>query len=117
MPDRNLTSEQKTWRCFHCDEVLTTYAAARHHFGREQGSDPVCVIKAPGEWALVAALRNAEDQLARYRAEDGDVLRAMHSMASDHQQALRREEEKGYARGLEDAKKHPETLGLTRAAA
>lgn len=100
----NLTAEQKSWRCFHCDEVFTLYAAARHHFGREEGAQPVCLIKAAGEWALVDALRKAEDQLARYRAEDSDVLRAMHGMVSDHQVALRREEEKGYARGLKDAR-------------
>jgi len=103
MTDRTSNPVSKEWRCFHCDEVFTTYATARHHFGREEGAHPACLIKAPGEWALVAALRNAEDQLARYRAEDSDVLRAMHSMTADHQTALRQEEEKGFARGMRDA--------------
>lgn len=107
-----MSAEQKIWRCFHCDEVFTTYAAARHHFGRNESANPVCVIKAPGEWALVAALRAAEDQLARYRVEDSDVLRAMHSMVADHQVALRREEEKGYARGLRDAQHVEPTTDL-----
>jgi len=99
-----MTEEVKTWRCFHCDEVFMTYAAARMHFGREQDSKPVCVIKIPGEWEIVRALRNAEDKLARYRNEDSDVIRAMEAMQSEHYAALRREEEKGYERGLRDAR-------------
>jgi hypothetical protein len=105
----------KTWRCFHCDEVLRTPVDARNHFGNTHGSEAACLIKAPGEFAMLQALRNAEDELARYRSEDSDVLRAMWSAQSDHAAALRREEEKGYARGLEDAKAHPETLGLRSA--
>lgn len=104
MTDRSLTSNEKSWRCFHCDEVLTTEVDAANHFVRLDESEPACRIKAAGEFALLQALRNAEDQLARYRAEDSDVLRAMASMQSDYQQALRREEEKGYARGMRDAK-------------
>lgn len=106
----------KTWRCFHCDDVFRTQVDARNHFGSTEVSEPACLIKAPGEFALLQALRNAEDELARYRREDSDVLRAMWSMQSDHATALRREEEKGYERGLRDAKAHPETIGLQRAA-
>lgn len=106
----------KDWRCFHCDEVFHTEMEARNHFGSTEVSEPACLIKAPGEFALLQALRNAEAELSRYRREDSDILRAMWSMQADHATALRREEEKGYARGLEDAKAHPETLGLQRAA-
>jgi len=105
----------KEWRCFHCDEVFTTEVDARNHFGSDQSSEPACQIKVAGEFALLQALRNAEDQLARYRNDDSDVLRAMWSAQADHATALRREEEKGYERGLRDAKEHPETLGLQRA--
>lgn len=105
----------KTWRCFHCDEVLRTPRDARLHFGDTHGSEPACLVKAPGEFALLTALRNAEEELARYRREDSDVLRAMWSMQADHATALRREEENGYERGLRDAKAHPETIGLQRA--
>jgi hypothetical protein len=94
----------KSWRCFHCDDVFHTEMEARIHFGSAQDSDPACRIKMAGEFALLRALRNAEDELARYRNEDSDVLRAMHSMQSDHSIALRREEEKGYGRGLRDAR-------------
>jgi hypothetical protein len=94
----------KTWRCFHCDEVFRTQVDARNHFGSTEASDPACKIKAPGEFALLQALRNSEDELARYRREDSDVLRAMWSMQADHATALQREEEKGYERGLRDAK-------------
>lgn len=92
----------KDWRCFHCDEVFHTEMEARNHFGGTQDAEPACRIKVAGEFALLTALRNAEIELARYRREDSDIIRAMHSMQADHAQALRREEEKGYARGLKD---------------
>lgn len=97
-------ASEKNWRCFHCDDVFHTEMEARNHFGSTESSEPACRIKLAGEFSLLRALRNAEDELARYRLEDSDVLRAMHSMQSDHAQALRREEEKGYERGLRDAR-------------
>jgi hypothetical protein len=112
-PSKEQTRE---WRCFHCDEVLRSSIDARLHFGGSEASDPACLIKAAGEFALLQAFRNSEDELARYRNEDSDVLRVLWSTRADQAEALRREEEKGYARGLEDAKAHPETLGLQRAA-
>lgn len=97
----------KQWRCFHCDEMFTTQVDAENHFGRYEHDTPACVIKASGEFALLRALRNAESQLLRYHSEDSDVMRAMASMQSDHIQALSREEEKGYARGVRDARAMP----------
>ena len=67
-------------------------------------AEPVCIIRSAGENALLSALRNAEEELSRYRAEDSDVLRAMWSMQADHRQALSREEERGYTKGLTDAR-------------
>lgn len=117
----NQTSEHKSnpglergWVCFHCWEYFPpTFAgqqAARHHFGDTPIEQPACTIDA-------RAFRAMQDLCARYRTEDTDLHREIARMQADHEAALRREEEKGYARGLEDAKKHPETLGLTRAAA
>lgn len=67
-------------------------------------AEPVCLIRTAGEGALLTALRNAEDLLAAYRAEDSDLIRAMFSMRADHAEALRREEERGYAKGLADGR-------------
>jgi len=107
---RKIPVLQNTWRCYYCGEVCRSEVDARNHFGSLPGSEPACQIKQPGEFALLQALRNAEDQLARYRAEDSDTQRAMYSMQSDHQQALRREEETGYARGVADMRKEVEEL-------
>lgn len=95
------------WRCFHCGDTFTLAQRrwAAEHFGREQDAEPVCLIRTAGEGALLTALREAEDQLAGYRAEDGLILRAMYSMRGDHAQALIREEERGYAKGVVDARK------------
>lgn len=104
------------WRCFHCGETFTKPQErwAREHFGRDCSAEPVCLIRSAGENALLSALRAAEDELAGYRAEDSLIIRSMHSMSADHVRALIREEEKGFARGLEDAKRYPESIGLSR---
>jgi hypothetical protein len=95
------------WRCFHCGETFTRAQErwARDHFGRDCMAEPVCLIRTAGETVLLTALRNAEDELTRRRAEDTDELRAMWAMQADHAVALRRQEELGYARGLADARK------------
>lgn len=106
------------WTCFHCGDHFPGDCSgqyhARQHFGRTPDATPVCLMRVPGEYHLLRALRAAEDSLARYRTEDGDMHRAMSAMQSEHAQALIREEEKGYARGLEDAQKYPGTIGLAR---
>ena len=92
------------WRCFHCGDAFTKAQEqhARDHFGRDCSQTPVCLIREPGEYQVLRALRDAQDELAAYRAEDTTLMRALHSMAADHSQALRREEERGYERGLRD---------------
>ncbi len=92
------------WRCFHCGETFTKAQErwAREHFGRSQDAEPVCLIRTAGESSLLSALREAEDQLASYRAEDSLIIRSMCAMAADHAQALIREEEKGYNKGVRD---------------
>jgi hypothetical protein len=92
------------WRCFHCGDAFTKAQVkhARDHFGRDEGQTPVCLMREPGEYHVLRALRDAQDELASYRAEDTELHRALAAMASDHGTALRREEEIGYARGLRD---------------
>jgi Na+-translocating ferredoxin:NAD+ oxidoreductase RnfC subunit len=92
------------WRCFHCGDTFTKAQAkhARDHFGRDCSETPVCLIREPGEYHVLRALRDAQDDLAAYRAEDTELHRALYAMSSEHRQALIREEEKGYARGLRD---------------
>ena len=100
-----MTERAVYWRCFHCGETFTRAQErwAREHFGRDVSAEAVCLIRTAGESALLSALRQAEDQLIAYRAEDSAILRAMMAMQADHALAMRREEERGYAKGLEDA--------------
>lgn len=100
------------WRCFHCDDVFTTVGAASDHFGPHPAATPGCVIdkilpeggtNTQRGLGLLMALRKAEAELMRYGSEDTDLHRAMHRQDCEHRQALIREEEKGYARGLADA--------------
>lgn len=97
---------RKQWRCFHCDEVFTSYKLAREHFGADEGKDAACQLKSH-EGHILTALRKVEDQLDRYRDEDSDLMRAMYALEADHQDALRRAEEQGYEKGLRDAKTAP----------
>lgn len=94
------------WRCFHCNETFTKDQEehARDHFGRVPNDVPVCLIKEPGEYSLLRVLRILEHQIAMYRAEDTDLLRAMCSMAADHRVLLVEQEQIGYDRGLRDGR-------------
>jgi hypothetical protein len=89
----------------YCGETFTTPGSARDHFGAYQDATPGCIIRVQlgEERGLLMALRRAEAELARYRAEDSDTDRAMHGMRADHARALIRAEELGYERGLRDA--------------
>lgn len=95
------------WRCFHCGDTFTLAQKrwAAEHFGKREDQEPVCLIRTAGESALLAALRDAEDQLESYRSEDNLILRSMWSMQADHRQALIREEGRGYEKGVADARK------------
>jgi hypothetical protein len=89
---------RRTWRCFHCDEILIDPDAAALHFGRSDLARPACTVS-------LARLRELEALLSRYQAEDSNSDRRYHAMMADHAVALRRAEETGYARGLRDAGK------------
>lgn len=92
---------RRKWRCFHCGDVFTTARGATEHFGGEEGAATACLIKAH-EGHLVHRIRDLEDQLARYRAEDSDVMRSIMTLEADQRRALITAEEQGYARALRD---------------
>jgi len=102
------------WTCFHCGETFMHANTARDHFGPHPGAEPGCVMRLQdGERGLLRRVRSLELELARYRVEDSDKDREMHAMMAAHAMALREEEEKGYARGLRDAKLYPDELVRT----
>lgn len=117
IPPPSPMTEPPGWACFcfHCGETFTTKAQARAHFGADYLDLAGCQIKA-SDRGLLGALREAEAQLERYRAEDSDKDREMGRMQSDHATALRREEEKGYARGLRDGRAIPADAPVEREA-
>lgn len=102
------------WRCFHCGEAFTKAQEkhARAHFGADESALPVCQMRLPGEYHLLNILRKQEDELHAFYAEDTELWRALHAQAADHAQALRREEERGYAKGVADARAEPPTISL-----
>ena len=100
-------AEPNGWRCFHCGANFAENEAAEAalHFGTSEHDAPACQIS-------IEHVRWMEAQNRRAVDEDTDALRAVRSLVNEHETLRRRAEEQGYARGLADAKKHPEELGL-----
>lgn len=101
---------ERGWTCFHCGETFTHENLARAHFGHSIDAMPGCVMRMqPGENALLRRIRSLEDEVKQLRhtisEEDSETSRATYSMRAEHSVALIREEEKGYAAGLNDARK------------
>lgn len=100
-------SKNKTWRCFHCDDVFTSEHEARLHFGATEDSTPACRI-AGAEHSLLQELRRVENELAdlwhSVHSESTEAARAYFSQNSRHQRQLVVAEELGYERGLRDAR-------------
>ena len=92
------------WRCFHCDEVFMNGDEARLHFGNSLDALPVCQVDAAKLRELEQQLRDKEDQLRSYREEDTELHQQIRSIESQHDTAIRRAEESGYAKGLRDGK-------------
>lgn len=105
------------WTCFFCGDTFKTPGGAKDHFGGNLGSTTACKIKFE-EIELLMAYRKLETELRNLRArvsdEDTEKDRQINSMISKHAQELKREEEKGYARGLEDGIKHQEDILAAR---
>lgn len=105
------------WVCFHCGEHfpgnLAGQKAAEQHFGAAVDAIPGCRLRMrKGEHSLLRRIRWLEGELRGLRdrvlAEDTDKDRELYAMAANHAQALIREEEKGYERGMRDARKESE---------
>lgn len=97
-----LEAEQR-WRCYHCGEVFTNAKYAAEHFGADEGATPACRLTY-SEGHLVTYIRKLEKELAVHRREDSDVLRAMHAREAEQAEKVRRAEERGYNRGVQEAK-------------
>lgn len=101
----------KGWQCFHCGEIHTTVGGARDHFGADPTKEPGCLIKVKfgDERGLEMELRNVEadrDRLQyQMQNESTEADLYVQKIQGEHSIALRREEEKGYARGLDDGRK------------
>lgn len=83
------------WRCFHCGETFDNRESAALHFGTSEIQAPACTID-------IAEYRAMEARMRDYNNEDTELHREIARLQGKHATELRREEEKGYARGLAD---------------
>lgn len=113
-------STEHGWVCYHCGEHFPgTFAgqrAAQEHFGAPPDGIPGCRLRMrTGEKSLLRRIRWLERQLSELRVrvvcEDTEKDREIQTMVALHTQALRAEEEKGYARGVKDARNKAVALG------
>lgn len=96
------------WRCFHCGDVFTDKAAAREHFGETLDDEPICQVTAE-------RYRQVERQLLMYENESDATSKTFYDIGHRAAIAERDAEQKGYDRGIADAKAHPYELGLVPA--
>lgn len=95
-------AQEKTWRCFHCDEYFTDREEAALHFGTLLGDEPGCKLNKL-EGGLLGLLRQAHLELRSYREEDTALLRQVWSLGAESNTKIREAEERGYARGMKDS--------------
>ena len=99
-----MSEKRKSWRCFHCDTVFTNPKHAAEHFGLDESATPACRLS-HSEGHLITYIRKLERELEAHRRDDSDILRAMHAREAEQREAVIRAEERGYNRGVQDAKK------------
>lgn len=95
----------KLWRCFHCGDEFTDEAEAREHFGDTMDDEPICQVTAE-------RYRTVERELVAYQNESDATARTFYDIGHRAAVAERDAEQKGYDRGIADAKAHPGTLDL-----
>lgn len=101
---KGLAQGSREWRCFHCDEVFTDPKAAANHFGVDHvGNETLCQM-AQVDGGIARVIADLAEELQRYRSEDNASYREFYALGADHSQALIREEQKGYDRGLADGR-------------
>lgn len=97
--------QSDTWRCFHCCEEFYDRESAATHFGSYRSSYPICKVDA-------AKYREMEAEVQSWQNESAPLQREVQSLHAEIARKSQEAEEKGYARGLRDAKRHPGELGL-----
>jgi hypothetical protein len=104
---------QPGWRCFHCDEVFTDPKAAANHFGVDHAGNETLCQMAQVDGGIARVIADLAEELQRYRSEDNTSYREFYALGADHRAALIKEEQKGYDRGLADARAEASTLPST----
>lgn len=98
-------AQRGPWRCFHCGDVFTDAREAAAHFGIDQLQEPGCVeALRGGEAHLLRRTLSLQEELARYYAEDTDLLRWQAEHAARAEAGTRDGVERAYARGIAEGR-------------
>lgn len=100
---RQFLRAQCRWRCFFCDEVFIDREKALDHFGSDEGcySEGAACKLTEQEGGILRFYREALNEIKRLQSDDGPSHRTFYALGAEHTTALLREEEKGFARGLD----------------
>ena len=121
-----VASELPTWRCFHCSFETSDESEAKSHFGDDSGDPALCIFwasmddhaRAHEYQQMVLELDATRQEVCSLNAaiddESAEGMRMFRELETRVQLEIQRAEENGYSRGLHDAQKHPEEIGLCR---
>jgi hypothetical protein len=97
--------DNKSWRCFHCDEVFTDIDLARGHFSPPYPfNQPTCQTPDLIN-TIMKVITEQKDQLARYIAEDSDCVRQAYSVGLQAARDIQAANDKGFADGVMEARR------------
>lgn len=102
---------KKKWRCYFCDEVLTTKEKAALHFGVFESCEPdevACKMLSKPQEAIAKYIRELEGQVRELQEqvhnETHPLLEALQDAQYEAESRVRNAEEKGYLKGVNDMK-------------
>jgi hypothetical protein len=100
-----MSAPEKSWRCFHCDEVFTDRVAAAEHFGCEIQDAPFCKQLADDDKALLKVIADQATQIFQWHNESTPADKLYYEFRSQVSQQAIKSEELGYRRGLNDGRR------------
>jgi hypothetical protein len=101
-----MSEDNREWRCFFCDEVFTSEREAGLHFGTFDSCEPdvtACKLMSHQQHVL-EYIRELEDEVRLYQSENHSTVKAVYAVHDEMQRAIKKAEEVGYNKAVQDMK-------------